>query len=427
LRGLIRAGGELDMPRKRRNSRYTDYIPKHAQLIETIALEWRETLHINGEHAPDISAILNRPNTQFPNINLRTFPSTNYRKNRALGWSNARTRSINIREDFVRAVQRAQPEARWLAAHELGHIALDHPGNNLFWASGYLAGDKILEGEAEAFAVELLAPFHLAKNLQTLQDYVTRFRIPYDKARSRKQQVDYLKRKLVRLAPGGTENTNTKDTKDVSHSLEEFISTQLALPPPTRKEDVLLLKPPEQLYLPFHTFYTPINQLVTAKTINDKKSRARISQLENLFHCPFKTSEPIVSYKTIVALEDRELVEALLRDVNKSIKKYRRWIKSGCSIAVFSIGVSPLLTEALNGAVKIFLLAISGAIVGVFAFFQVLDRPFGLDARIEKWARSKLEQESQKRGAARKLEKFDVIYKNGQFELKSASPSPEQA
>jgi hypothetical protein len=79
------------------------------------------------------------------------------------------------------------------------------------------------------------------------------------------------------------------------------------------------------------------------------------------------------------------------------------------------IGGLPLLTETADGKIKIGALALSGLIGAALSFLQILDRPIGLDGRIEVLAWWLLRNLAENRGVTCKLDKFNVCYEKHKF------------
>jgi hypothetical protein len=305
-------------------------------------------------------------------------------------------------------------EARWETTHELGHIALDHPGYNLFRkGKKYSAAERRLENEADTFALNFLAPFHLAKNFHTVEEYVARFRIPYDKARIRKRQVDALRSQVEEPPEHEHIENSAEDSKKTGEV--EIRSPILVIEQPKRKRSIAKKRPEQFLLfdlvnksdLPAKDESEPIAALQNdIAVISEDLSGNKSQQLE---------VSKVSSNQT--ELEDRQIVEHLLQDVNRQINRRRVFIKYLIAILIILVGALPLTLEAISGTLKFVALSASGIIGASFAFFQIFDKPFRLDSNMERWSRRLLRQLALKRGLGKKLDKFKIGYATGKFEI----------
>jgi hypothetical protein len=123
----------------------------------------------------------------------------------------------------------------------------------------------------------------------------------------------------------------------------------------------------------------------------------------------------------VVDLEDLEIVSRLVDDVNAAIHHRRKRVKIVVGLAVFSIGALPLLTESIAGIWKILALVVTGAIGSILAFFQLLDRPTGLNAQVESFGRRKLTELATNRGLNPKLAKFRLADRDDEFKFISSA------
>jgi hypothetical protein len=149
-------------------------------------------------------------------------------------------------------------------------------------------------------------------------------------------------------------------------------------------------------------------QREAAAKVRKARERRRLAELQ---------AGELTGALNAIDAEDRNIVRQLLDEINGQIRKRKRIIKYGAALLILFIGSLPLLTESLTVGVKIASLLFAGLIAGVFAFFQVFDRPIGLDLRIEHWGRKLLQKTADQRGFRRKLEKYDVHYKNERFQV----------
>lgn len=111
--------------------------------------------------------------------------------------------------------------------------------------------------------------------------------------------------------------------------------------------------------------------------------------------------------------EDLTAVRSLIDKTNQKLKWRRRIMKWAIGAFILFVGASPIMTETLSAPYKYLVLGASGVIGALFAFFQVFDRPVGLEAHFEKWARKSILRLAQSRGIAAKLARFDIKYQAG--------------
>jgi hypothetical protein len=219
--------GALGLRRKRDGSPKGTAVGK-LQDAQTLALEWRKRLQIEGQFRPDIAQILIRPKTAFPHIRVKTFAASAYRKQRVKGWANAQTRTINLADSVERGLKYGDPQSRW---------------------------DAIQKTKSDSSQNPLEANIEVA----------------------------------------------TRQSESASHTISE----------------------------------------------------------------------------------DEEVIGALIRDANRTIRRYRRSIKASLGAIIMVIGCLPLLTNSLDGKIKIGALAATGLIGAALSFLQIVDRPIGLEKRLE--------------------------------------------
>jgi hypothetical protein len=387
--------------RPKRNRKSESKPTKTKQSPSNVGLEWRRELGIYDTHNIDIRSILTRPTTEFPYITICVFDASKYPKLRVSGWANTETRTVNISSGVESGLLYGDPRSRWRAAHECGHIALNHPGNNLLMGRPYTYEDREREKEAEEFAYEFLAPFHLAQNLRTVDQYERRFCIPREKAIARKRQVDEIKRRASLLMNNNIEGEKAAAPKKINDSASPQVYR-------------------EQLSFAF------IFSLGSAVTLNREKSTTTCPGGSTggdtivtgaKYHNEIAKQQPETPgiALQLFSSEDDELMEALIRDVNIRVKKYRRRTKLFVGTLVALIGALPIMTESGNETIRLSALTTSGLIGATLAFFQFLDRPIGLGSQYEAIAWRILNKTAEDRGAKRKLAKFDIAFKYNRF------------
>lgn len=384
--------------RRRRNGRFKGAVAYKPQDVPKLALEWRSRLQIDEQFQPDIELILRRPRDSFPHIRVQTFSASAYPRQRVRGWANARTRTIHIADTVETGLKYGDPRSRWDATHELAHVALGHRGNNLLMGSPYLVPeDRILESQVDEFVFEFLSPVFLAKRLSTVEEYERRFGLPHDKAIIRKHQVDEIIRRRTALE---------------SQSKNFSIKSQDRGTSAFRKAPSII---PEQFHLPFPELAERapprLDSIEGAMTSSNTAADTKRER-------PAKNEIVGVSQRTtdqLLLQEDKELIIALIRDSNKKVARYRKSAKSAVGIITITIGTLPMLTETVDGKIKICALAVSGLIGAALSFLQVLDRPIGLESRFEILAWKLLRDLAEERGITRKLGKFDIHYHQNKF------------
>lgn len=382
--------------RRKRDGNPEGTVADKIQDARRAALEWRKLLQIDSQFRPDIAQILLRPTRVFPNIRVKTFAATSYRKQRVRGWANAKTRTINLADSVQRGLKYGDPQSRWDATHEIAHVALHHSGNNLLMGKPYSIQDRKFEDQVDAFVFEFLAPFHLAKSLSSVEEYERRFGIPRDKAIIRKHQIEELKRQEAVLPK-----------REVRQKPEPLNSRSNIRARRNVRRDIFPSLIPEQLPLPFSQLSLQGDIALIEKTKSDFSRKPLETEIDATTRRSESTSH--------ADSEDGEVLGALIRDANRTIRRYRRSIKASLGTIIMVIGCLPLLTNSVDGKIKIGALAATGLIGAALAFLQIIDRPIGLEKRLERLAWRILKNLAEKRGVTRKLEKHGVHYRQHKF------------
>jgi hypothetical protein len=120
---------------------------------------------------------------------------------------------------------------------------------------------------------------------------------------------------------------------------------------------------------------------------------------------------------TTTEVEDKQIIEGLLREVNGEMIVRHRLLKLGIAFIILLIGFLPYLTETVSGAAKIWCVIISGLIAALFAFFQIFDKRMGISDFVANWGAARLEALSQARGIKPKLGRFSVKHLDGRFKI----------
>jgi len=178
------------MPQHRQTKK-SRYIRKTKLSIRKIARDLRKGLDIDDRHSPDLLQVLARfkgPNHKF---RLKEVPDSSLPHAEAK--AHCESGILEVRSGILRALDKyGDPRARWTIAHELGHLALGHPGRLFRKRPGEPISrtQEALEYEADTFASEFLAPEHLAKQCQTANEIQRLFQISSDAAARRKTELD---------------------------------------------------------------------------------------------------------------------------------------------------------------------------------------------------------------------------------------------
>jgi Zn-dependent peptidase ImmA (M78 family) len=218
------------MPRGRQPKKQK-YTPKSEQFIRALARDLRRLLSIDHEYAPDLLKALHHLNNVYPRFKLKVVQDDDLPDAEAKAYCKACI--LKVRAGILNAISRyGDPRARWTIAHELGHIALQHP-RGLFRMrpeQPISSEDEELENEADIFASEFLIPSHLAGPCRRPGEIATRFQVSIGAAKLRQME---LGRETHAPDEGGTSHTRTA-AREIANNPEPLVlspALQADLPP----------------------------------------------------------------------------------------------------------------------------------------------------------------------------------------------------
>jgi putative toxin-antitoxin system antitoxin component (TIGR02293 family) len=132
---------------------------RSANIIRALAQEFRSSLGVDDQMAPDFGAVLSKVSDAFPKIRIKVVPDS---KAPALAWSDSVR--LYVRASVLKPAH-ADARVRWTVAHELGHLLLQHKGARSAKAQKSIdRWQRREEWEAKIFASEFLAPWNTAQN-----------------------------------------------------------------------------------------------------------------------------------------------------------------------------------------------------------------------------------------------------------------------
>jgi hypothetical protein len=106
--------------------------------------------------------------------------------------------------------------------------------------------------------------------------------------------------------------------------------------------------------------------------------------------------------------DDALIVDSLLDEVNAGMRRRRLLTRLVALAVVLLVAVLPLMTEKLSNESKIVCLIVAGLIAGIFAYFQITDKPVGIETNILNWGRTRLQYLADIRGIRSKLDKTQI-------------------
>jgi Zn-dependent peptidase ImmA (M78 family) len=150
--------------------------------IEDLTRRLRQQAGVDSQHVHNMSDVTDRLKKIFK-FRIRVRPKE------IVGWVKAYYRRdvIFLREDIAAALIYGNVEARSIIAHELGHFFLKHTGRCCAreWGKPARVADQQEESEANWFAAFLLAPTHLAENIQSETELRSSFHLSSQLAKYR--------------------------------------------------------------------------------------------------------------------------------------------------------------------------------------------------------------------------------------------------
>ena len=179
------------MPSRRRLNA-SRYEPKSSEQIRQIACDLRQSLRTENQRAPDLWVLLRKLPTVYPHFKCKAVRDSDLPNIEAKAYGKACV--LKIRESFLTALKYyGDGRARFTVAHEIGHIALGHPGNQPRAKADperEVATEPLLEKEANQFAAEFLIPTDLVNPSMSADEISRRFQVSIDAAAHRKRQLE---------------------------------------------------------------------------------------------------------------------------------------------------------------------------------------------------------------------------------------------
>jgi len=120
---------------------------------------------------------------------------------------------------------------------------------------------------------------------------------------------------------------------------------------------------------------------------------------------------------SLVSKEDQEIVNNLIQEINELVSRRYCQIKVCIGSIILLIGVLPPITNLTTGTVQNVVSILGGVIGGLFAYFQLLDKPLRINQRLEEWGQERLNAIAKKRGLEAKLMRFGISYLEYKFSL----------
>lgn len=156
-----------------------------------MARHLRSQLHIQDQRAPDLALVLHRLGELYPRFKLKEVQDADLPHMEAKAYSG--TFVLKVREGIMNALRSyGDARSRFTVAHELGHLMLEHPGNQARERPGekISAAQAVLENEANLFASEFLMPANLLDRSLTAGQISRSFQVSLDAALRRKREFE---------------------------------------------------------------------------------------------------------------------------------------------------------------------------------------------------------------------------------------------
>ncbi len=182
------------------------YIAREPKSIARICRFLRRIIGIDTRLAPDILEVFDLLKRIFPRLKLQIVPDFMLPEAEARAYPQIWT--IKIRSGIFEGLLRGDVRARWTLAHELGHIALQHPRRPYRKRVGKeVRGiDKLFEKEANIFATEFLAPIHIAQKYKAVDRIKDVFQISTEAAQYRFYELERFGGEAESLEPVSLED-----------------------------------------------------------------------------------------------------------------------------------------------------------------------------------------------------------------------------
>ena len=149
--------------------------------IKAVARAVRAKLDIQNQLALDFRHVLEKLSRVFPKIEVKVVSAENAP---ALAWTDFKT--LYVQKSVAEGLTHGDMHARYIIAHEIGHLALHHPAVlNRESARPQHRHWQRQEMEAALFANAFLMPASLVKQFQTADEIGTTFQISHTTASNR--------------------------------------------------------------------------------------------------------------------------------------------------------------------------------------------------------------------------------------------------
>jgi Zn-dependent peptidase ImmA (M78 family) len=169
------------------------YEAKSPGQIKAAADDLRQQLGITGKHAPDLAHVLNLLPQVLPNFKLKVVEDSELPNEEAKAYSAACM--LKVRKAIMTALRRyGDATARFIIAHELGHLYLKHPGNRFRRRRGRTVpiAQLAMEFEASLFASEFLLPADLVDITLSTGAISRIFQVSTEVAERRKREISRI-------------------------------------------------------------------------------------------------------------------------------------------------------------------------------------------------------------------------------------------
>jgi len=160
-------------------------VARSKDTIRDAAQQLRQRLGVEGEYAPDMVYVLRKleklsPKTTMVLVSDSELPLMEAR-------ADPEKRTITIKTSVFDNLKLAEPHARWMVAHELGHLILHHKGAKYRSTnkSFVVSVEKQQELEAQMFAAAFLLPAELASTFESAKEIAQRFHVTLEAAKVR--------------------------------------------------------------------------------------------------------------------------------------------------------------------------------------------------------------------------------------------------
>lgn len=170
------------------------YKRKDPALISKVAEDLRTEFGIANQRAPNMLILLSQAKSKY-RLRIKELPD--YRLPIVDAWVDCKKKILHLRETVSYSLKlNNNGQVRWIIAHEIGHIALGHPRSHFHKTKSDLINpeERIYEAEADAFALDFLAPLRLAQKFHSWEDLKGAFQLPTSAAKRRFAEIQRLQK-----------------------------------------------------------------------------------------------------------------------------------------------------------------------------------------------------------------------------------------